>query len=557
METPQPLCNRCMSRVPRGASACPYCGHSFANTNPAGTLPVNTMLNKGRYTLGECITLDGEGVTYAAVDGEMSRRVVIKEYVPVTLCAGRTREGSVVPKSERAVLYKTTRMDFADLYNALASIGDCDGMVRVYGTFEENNTVYAVRAPEDGVPLLAFLQTRRVPLKHEEALNLLRPVVYAVDAMHRKGLVHRGISPETVFVSSEGKAALSGFATMGLRTADSELKSQMFEGYAAPEQYRAAEFDGPYTDVYGLAAVFYRAMTGKTPVPAGIRRRSDTLKAPRELNGEIPAFVSSALLRGMKLASVERIATPPELLEALTTPSRQDTAFRITDRQKKYLAAGAGVLALIALISALAIYSANRAEEAPSSSSSSSSSEPVTYILPNFVGEQYTDVQNNTTYQQLYNFTIEEEYSSEIESGVIMAQSPSKGTTVEAGQTVKLTVSRGPQTAVMPGIVGQNKEAAVAQLEERGIRYTIYEMENDGSYQEGFVVTTNVPEGTVLDINKADVAVYVAKAAPESTASSSAESSSSQAAVPENPAAPAQPDGGTASSSSSEPTPTA
>ena len=542
MEAFAPICNRCMSRVPRGAAACPYCGHSFANTNPAGTLPVNTMLDGGRYTIGECIALDGEGVAYAAVDGEMSRRVVIKEYVPVALCAGRTRDGAVVPKSDRAVLYKTTRMDFADLYNALAAVGECPGMVRVHGTFEENNTVYAVRAPEDGVPLLAFLQTRRVPLKHEEALQLLRPVVYAVDTMHKKGLLHRGVSPETIFVSSDGKAALCGFATMGLRTADSELKSQMYEGYAAPEQYRSAEFDGPYTDVYGLAAVFYRALTGKTPVPAGIRKRSDTLRAPRELNPEIPEFVSSALMRGMRLAAVERIATAPELLEALTTPAKQDTAFRITERQKKYLAAGVAVLALIAFISALAIFRSAAPQPAESSSSSVSSSSAVeTYILPSFVGQQYTDVQNNATYQQIYVFTIEEEYSSDVEQGTIISQSPSRGTTVEAGQTVKLVVSRGPQTAVMPAIIGQNKEAAIARLTELGLSYTIYEMENDGSYQEGFVVNTNFQEGQVLDVNRANVAVYVAKAAPVISSSVEAEDSSSSSA-PESTEEPASSD---------------
>lgn len=69
-------------------------------------------------------------------------------------------------------------------------------------------------------------------------------MVYGVEAMHRMGLLHRGISPETVFITKTGSAKLSGYATLGLRTADSELKSQMFDGYAAPEQYAVAEFDG-------------------------------------------------------------------------------------------------------------------------------------------------------------------------------------------------------------------------------------------------------------------------------------------------------------------------
>ena len=91
------------------------------------------------------------------------------------------------------------------------------------------------------------------------------------------GLLHRGISPETVFITKTGSAKLSGYATLGLRTADSELKSQMFDGYAAPEQYAVAEFDGKYTDIYGLGALFYRVLTGKTPVPANLRRMNDTL----------------------------------------------------------------------------------------------------------------------------------------------------------------------------------------------------------------------------------------------------------------------------------------
>ncbi|MEG1550319.1 MAG: hypothetical protein RR395_07835 [Ruthenibacterium sp.] len=67
MDTNQIMCSHCMSRVAQGAASCPYCGHVFANTNPAGTLPVNTLL-VGRYTLGNCLSIDGEGVTYAAID---------------------------------------------------------------------------------------------------------------------------------------------------------------------------------------------------------------------------------------------------------------------------------------------------------------------------------------------------------------------------------------------------------------------------------------------------------------------------------------------------------
>ena len=220
----QIVCSNCLSNADSGLPACPYCGQSFENTNPAGTLPVNTLL-AGRYPIGRVLALDGEGVLYAAIDNSATRRVVIKEYVPVTICAARSRDGSVIPRQGREVLFKTPRMDFVDLYRSLVALGRNDGLVQVLDLIEENNTAYAVREPDEGTPLLTYLEQRAQPLTQSEALLLLHPVVYGVEAMHRMGLLHRGISPETVFITKTGSAKLSGYATLGLRTADSELKS--------------------------------------------------------------------------------------------------------------------------------------------------------------------------------------------------------------------------------------------------------------------------------------------------------------------------------------------
>ena len=107
-----------MSNVELGAQSCPYCGKRFVNTNPAGALPAHSLL-AGRYTIGKCLGLDGEGITYSAIDGKEMRRVTIKEYVPVSICAARAADGRVLPRAGREVLFKTTRMDFADLYRSL------------------------------------------------------------------------------------------------------------------------------------------------------------------------------------------------------------------------------------------------------------------------------------------------------------------------------------------------------------------------------------------------------------------------------------------------------
>ena len=108
------LCPYCLQPLPDGAQSCPHCGKSFAGRNPGGTLPVGTVL-AGRYTVGEMLSIDGEGILYRGAENLGRFRVTIKEYLPITLTAERTVGSVLRPKTGSEVLFKTTRMDFADL----------------------------------------------------------------------------------------------------------------------------------------------------------------------------------------------------------------------------------------------------------------------------------------------------------------------------------------------------------------------------------------------------------------------------------------------------------
>lgn len=528
----QIVCSNCLSNADASLAACPYCGQSFANTNPAGTLPVNTLLAE-RYTIGKVLALDGEGILYAAVDNSAARRVVVKEYVPVTICAARSRDGSVIPRQGREVLFKTTRLDFIDLYRSLVTLGHTEGLTQVLDLVEANNTAYAVREPDDGVPLHTYLEQREAPLTLEEALLLLRPVADGVAAMHRMGLLHRGISPETVYITKAGTARLSGYATLGLRTADSELKSQVFDGYAAPEQYAVAEFDGKYTDIYGLGALFYRVLTGRTPVPSNLRRMNDTMPAARALDSEIPGFASAAIARAMRLAPAERMQAAPELIAALTTPEKDEGGFHPTPRQWKFIAMGAVGLALVAGVSLWAILSASgRGGESSSDSASSSAPSSVsaslsgsapesmtqTFTVPSFVGKKYAEVAANPQYTQYVGFLEEHEFSNDYAVGEVIHQSHPQGTQVATGTVITLTVSDGPETAVMPGVVGRLRADAESMLTALRIRFRTVEIVNEGMYMEGTVVKCDTDEGTAVVVDNPKesewVMLYVAGPAP-------------------------------------------
>ena len=295
-------------------------------------------------------------------------------------------------------------------------------------------------------------------------------------------------------------------------------------GYAAPEQYAAAEFDGQYTDVYGLGAVLYRALTGKTPAPAERRRASDTLVAPRNLESTIAPFVSAALMRSLRMVGAERIQTVDDLLAALTSPQKYEKGRGLTPVQIRTIAIGAVVgVVVLALVIWAVVASGNKKNAASSSVSASQSvsqsvsQTPATVAVPSFIGQKYTDVQTNAEYIKSFMFALEYEFSSEYAEGEIMAQTPTSGTAVEPGAVVTLTVSRGAETVIMPNVVGQPRTAVKELLNSMGIKYIILEMENDGTYQEDYVAKTDTPEGTVLDPNKAQVVLYVAKAAPAAT----------------------------------------
>ena len=137
------ICPYCMQELEEGRAQCPHCGRELAGRNPAGSLPAGTVL-AGRYTVGDIKSVDGEGILYRGVENTGPFRVTIKEYMPLTLAAERGKDCILRPKPGSEVLFKTTRMDFADLYRFIQRITPANGLEAVLDVFEENNTVYAV-----------------------------------------------------------------------------------------------------------------------------------------------------------------------------------------------------------------------------------------------------------------------------------------------------------------------------------------------------------------------------------------------------------------------------
>ena len=524
------LCPYCLQPLPDGAQSCPHCGKSFAGRNPGGTLPVGTVL-AGRYTVGEMLSIDGEGILYRGAENLGRFRVTIKEYLPITLTAERTAESTLRPKTGSEVLFKTTRMDFADLYRSIQRITPANGLEAVLDVVEANNSVYAILENLGGTPLDQWLENHPGTIRPDDACTMLQPVFEGVAAMHKIGLVHRGICPENIRVMENDRCRLAGYATVGLRTAGSGLHEQLYEGYSAPEQYSTAEFEGRYTDEYSLAAVFYRMVCGQAPVPAAQRMVADSNPRAKSVNSSLPLYVSQVLQLGLRLRPMERIQTVPQLYQALsskeytaelTRTMKPETPVRTAPpepERKEHLlslkALLAGIVILLSILILLTLWSV-LSQHIHQPAASAAESEPASSevmvpqnLVPNFIGMDYTQVQNNREYTSMYLFYVTEEYSDTAPAGQIIQQEPSADTVLKAGETIQLVVSKGPQMAEMPNIIGFTQDGAVKELEARGLVASCFMVVNDGSYASGCVVRTSEEPGTKVEVGTV-ITVYIA-----------------------------------------------
>lgn len=522
------LCPYCLGEIELPREQCPFCGKDLQNHNPTGALALGTQLSDGRYTIGEYVSADGEGLLYRGVDNQAAVFLTIKEYFPVTLSSGRTRAGSIQPKAGAEVLFKTIRMDFEDLYTTLQKITPATGLVNVVDVVEANNTVYAVMESARGVTLTRYMELHsKKPLSARENAELLRPVMEGVAYLHKHGIMHRGICPDNILLPIDGSACLTGYATQGLRTAGGELRPKLYSGYSAPEQYSANEFEGFFTDVYALAAVLYRMVTGRVPVPVPQRETGEEMPEPSFINPSVPSYISRVISCGLRMNTQSRMQTVEEFMAALSDQSEANAMLGKSPQkgQKQRLAGSirsAGrlftVFAVLLVVLVMLIFwivlriGGNGADSDPVSTPQQTN-QPETQSLrvPDFVGMSYSDIRANEEYLANFRFAITEAYSDTQEEGTVLMQDPAAGSSVdtETKAVIRLTISKGITQITMPDITGYSQADAEQLLYESGISFRIVEVENNGEYAQGCVAYCDKDPGDTFD-KETTITVYIA-----------------------------------------------
>ena len=237
---------------------------SAAPLSHRNALPTGSELHW--YTINRVLGQGAFGITYLATDNNLHRPIAIKEYLPGQL-ARREDDRSVLALNDDLVEeYEAGLKRFIFEARTLAKF-EHPSIVRVHNIFEANRTAYMVMQYEQGEGLDRLLKSRGSLTEHE-ILQLLHPLLDGLEVIHDQGFVHRDIKPANIFVRADGTPVLLDFgsAREAMTGEARTITNFVSPGYAPIEQYAGkSDQQGPWSDIYGLGATIYRAMTGRTP----------------------------------------------------------------------------------------------------------------------------------------------------------------------------------------------------------------------------------------------------------------------------------------------------
>ncbi|MDO4458588.1 MAG: PASTA domain-containing protein [Clostridia bacterium] len=519
------LCVNCMKPFDptvTGDGVCPHCGFDNKVSQNPSALAFRSYLRK-RYISGRVRAANSEGITYTALDVSSGRRVDLREFFPQELVK---REGKkVIPKDGCEDLYNDLMVEYTQMARALAKIRSNHALFMLIDVFKDNNTVYLVYEHHSSETLHSYI-SKNGPLTWNEAKELFMPMMSSLSAMHSAGVMHLGISPDTLRICSDGKMRLSDFCIPAVRQADEEIKPDLIPGCAAYEQYVRIFDCAETTDVYGFAASMVYALTGRLPADAVSRSKDPKLLLPKNVLRALPGNVVRALAGALQVRQENRTGSFERFKAELIDSTRQlsemseTSAIRELPRTNQYTPQRRRGLPtkfwlVFSFVFSLVVmgvasyflvnnYDINgkingyvkKIEEQTAVSSVE------TISVPNMIGGVYADwlidVNNTGTYD--FNLSVSgEEFSDEVGEGRIISTDPAPGSRITRGESVTAVISKGSVIRSLPSLKGYKFSDALNKLESMGFIVEKVEEYSDTVASGMVLYYTDYESGTELE----------------------------------------------------------
>ncbi|MDD6466442.1 MAG: serine/threonine-protein kinase [Coprococcus sp.] len=279
----------------------------------------------GKYRIGQVIGEGGFGITYSGTRLADDRRVAIKEYFPAQYAS---REDGCADCSlhifygEKSTQFEKGLVHFKHEAEILKQYSYLDGMVTVLDMLEANHTAYIIMEFVEGITLSQYIRENGV-FSYNELVQLMTPIMKSLAQIHRQGIIHRDISPENIQIGLDNCFYLLDFGAAKELDNQNPQNTIIFkQGYAPPEQYTGGGKQGPWTDVYALAATMYTALAGEQPVDAVLRMQNDEMEAEYSKLSGMTDWQRNALKKGLELKPAERYQNMETFLSDLSVKPR-------------------------------------------------------------------------------------------------------------------------------------------------------------------------------------------------------------------------------------------
>lgn len=535
------LCMGCMQEL-NGSVICPNCHFDNSEVQSAPFLPFGTEL-AGRYVTGTGLETNGESTRYIAFDKQTGDVVIVSEFLPIGLFSRDEGQTELKVNYDDRLAFNKLKDEFISYFRIISELKDLSALTNIVDVFEENNTAYAIEEKEDLIPFEEYIERSNGHLDWDIARPLFMPVISALEALHKRGVGHYAVAPKNLFITASGKIRMAGYATENERKRGTAIKSQLFSGAAAPEQYEDNFPLDDITDIYGLCSTLFYALTGHLPKSAVERLKDSRLLMSTSTVKSLPPHVVSALANGLQVQRENRITDFDELRSQLsvahTAKAIQDEISRtasmnITKEQSRrnngmsHTSIVTISVAITVLVLGIAgvfwvmqnplagLFSGNT----DATAASTSSTEWTGPVVPNYVGMKYEDVvkaaasDDSVVVYRDYN----DAYSDKYADGVVMEQYPPAGSKVEQedGITVSVTVSLGAQMRELPAIQGNKIDEAAQSLADAGLLATAEYQYSDTVAENRVIGYKNHVAGDTLE-SGSNIIIIVSKGRQQTT----------------------------------------
>ena len=450
----------------------------------------------GRYELESVIGQGGMARVFKGADTVLNRTVAIKVLSPQF-----ANDEQFVARFRREA-------------QAAAALNH-PNIVSVYDTGSQGDVHYIVMEYVEGRTLRDVIKGEG-PLLPERAIEIAEAVCSALSAAHEGGLVHRDIKPGNIMITRDGEVKVMDFGIARTSTGDTLTQTASILGtasYLSPEQAQGESVDAR-SDIYSLGCVEYEMLTarapftGDSPVTIAYKHVREDPVPPSRVNPDVTPQVEATVMKCMAKNPANRYQSAEELRQdlervrrggaPLATPVLADstemlTRARSAPDQTQVMTGGmppdqrggrrtwVAVVVVILILAALGVAAYFLVKTLVPA-------EP-TLAVPDVVGETEEDARS-TLEEQGFRVVVQNEFNEEERRGIVFEQDPAPDTEAEEGDTVTLTVSKGPKPVEVPDVVGESLESAGEILGEAG--FQIGNVTREESEED---------EGTVLEQN--------------------------------------------------------